>query len=62
MNKKTGFITIEELYEYVNEVVSGNVPLSHDEILELRQYINWDVLIRPNDRKKLNILLDGINQ
>ena len=59
MKKKTAFVDIQELNEYVEEVCKGSVMLTREELVELYNYVYNDMLISPKDKIRL---IDAITQ
>ncbi len=59
MQKKTQFVDIQELNEYMEVLRKGNVLLTNEEITELHNYICTSSLISPKDRERL---LDIVSQ
>lgn len=53
MEKKTAFVDIQELYEYVKEVRNGSVILTKEEMVELYNYVYNNISIPPEDRIRL---------
>lgn len=59
MKKKTVFVDIQELNEYVEEVCKGSVMLTREELVELYNYVYNNILISPKDKIQL---IDAITQ
>lgn len=59
MEKKTSFVDIEELNEYVEEVKQNQILLTKEELIELYNYIRNSILVDPKDKLRL---LDEVTQ